>query len=993
MQEFFPAELGEPPVPVGFEYTNALYFDTVIQEELCKEAPGSACTSLLLSSPLSYPIDKDNPEKDRAVVASSWQNRTGEKEFWFHRYHNVDHPEYDQTPNDQGIIVDPENIGGAAWTSGDDSLVIGNKATGLLWTIEALTEQEEEDDGDDVSTSNATIFQSPIEILPGGNTYSLRIVASPLECRVLRVDLKFLEPSDQGTTQSGIVWVDFGQKVFFYNAPGPIMPENGDTTLLFDSASFAETGIPVNPDGGTETWITYSQEGFVNLGPGGRVELEIRMVDSINSSVYTGKEGDAIHVDTVVIDYSQAGGDDVAYLNLSDEENPVVQLFYPLEDREFTTSFDNLPHAAYESDDALAPSVRPRGQEGRVPEDPTTERSLVQSIFTGEEDAPLFLAHPLARTAVVSGDNVLVSGTAAKGSSQNPFLATAGSFFHMPGTGLIPGNRAGVGSTGMGYVNIRNEGGIAVSFVPFYYNDALSTPPYMLSRNWRNWPGVSVIRSFPFRGETSGASTVGGTVNIVAHVGGLFDAEYPGWFTDEVGSISPEDNYFGARDSIMTSNTWQGRTYRFYAGNPFKHPRIVSFAAHAFPRCFSVQAPTIPWLPPHRQPYSQYENNPDLPVSEVHTQIWGRLITQSVEFTYGSPFARNRNVYDAISLSQVFNSAQNYAWSVPMLSGSDSVIFRVQATQKRVFRMQWGKSGFGSGEYVGKQIPMQKPHVYGQMLWADGNYSSSIAIVTYTTIDYTFNNTFVTPDESPTDYWDDVLGAEGQIFLTQYDPPTETINSITHMIAVIHNGSKIWELEVFHDEDLFEAASGAYMANDSNAIWFERIYDVPPQESDTKANLEPPEPIQRPVTEGWRMHIRGANNQTLETEPLGIDPGITPNVMGCSKDFFFVTGFALTDQLTSPAGGHTTVRAWMMSYDLTVMVPLHLVNDGYSSIDRTDSANWPLRSELSLPGSVAPNDPVFDIDALGISPNVEDFGKIGDPPEDSKYPSRIPETP
>lgn len=385
--------------------------------------------------------------------------------------------------------------------------------------------------------------------------------------------------------------------------------------------------------------------------------------------------------------------------------------------------------------------------------------------------------------------------------------------------------------------------------------------------------------------------------------------------------------------TTVGSDSYSG--YRTRSASDTELPIVANIFRHDFPNGLAmIHSGFRQLLPAPQTPF--YSTGPDPGQNSfVSLQRSRESITNTIQIVNG---AAVRSV-DPDSGDGVLRLA------------STSVLYSVSSTQERVCTWTWaGNAGawltpIAEGGVDWRPNP-STANVEIDLLDYDG-YDDS-AIVSFLRYDRTANI-------SGPSYADSRSIAAGG------NDITESL-STTKKLCVAVNG-------VLKSERTY-TGTGVLRSNvaytDGGAIWF--VYDE--------------------ATDLVTMHVDdGANPVSLTTDVAlqGTSKSTDAKVVGFTRDRFYVHNLELTDQLSSG-----NMSAWMFSYDLTVQVPVHRIIVGKESADVSNPANWPIRQFVGNTSASEITCPIDNIDGLDFCPQTSDFGKMGEPPEDSKFPSRVP---
>lgn len=764
------------------------------------------------------------------------------------------------------------------------------------------------DPGDPVNTSDIYVEQTASG-LAAQSYYVLRVVVNPKEAKAIRVEI-------EQTAFAAVETV---------------------TIDLDQETTSANKGI-IKLDAGWEV-VHYGQN--VSSDTSTSLRVRITMIDPGNTA-YTGMQGDTIEIVSVKLrEYKNHNSGltdntvDIVRLELNEDyAHSGVSFYYPNRNTMLQASGSWAEY--YEVDDGGGSGNVSITPVGTVYAESVTEYSVAW--------IPLSFDYT-PTTEVRSGE-------------ANGIQHGAG-FFDKSGVSTVESEGHAVGSSGVGFWRTIADNG--------YLEGQIFNYPTLYPGHgwWHNGVQTCVVRHM--------TPDVGGSFSLEASNTGLLDIEYPGFivydgFGEPVRVPSPED---WTTVSVGDTGTFL-EGYAFFNKNPTKHPRIVAFAAHGFPRAFGVRPPEIRFFGPKVSPF--YPDDRDFFIYSGEFEglrladitYWLESVTDTVSFHYGSPTTVTAEVrMDAQWLVNEINPGLVFKTTLHPLSVSGA-LYSESSTVNRLQKMDWSGFPFPPTQElvtyaVGKPKPSKLNHCYGQIEWADGDATRTLMIVTIAKLQFTHtgNTGYHSPYGAPDEY-------TPAYYASEYTEPEEILDTANshYWLKVISNGVAVWSKEIFDDTSRLERAIGATVC-DQGAVWFERRYTTDPSDG------PPTDPT------GWRMHILPGGT-SIDTD----DYGSTPKVVGSSKHFIFVSGFRLPDELTT--GG--IAYDWAISYDGNIQIPAHIPHTDPGDV--SDSDNWPIRDAISFGGGGS--DAMYDINDFTFAPSYDEYGSMGQSPAASKYPSRVP---
>lgn len=401
-----------------------------------------------------------------------------------------------------------------------------------------------------------------------------------------------------------------------------------------------------------------------------------------------------------------------------------------------------------------------------------------------------------------------------------------------------------------------------------------------------------------------------------------------------------EPSGIGWGDLLPIDGTW---SYRNYLGTePDPIPKIACWYRRGFPNCAAVtdaQAKTGS-LP-----------SPTFAGSTIVNDVWWEDVEQTVEITSGEATATNETFYYTNPPTNV--SGEHYSQSGSVVKGPSNVVFSVSHTQSRRFESATTTGQSANGE---DKVRFRYPFM-------DANSGDL---------------TTPTPHLSASVIGADGDSAGGHIILARYD--TVLVSNVDSQESYSNGENRV---VLIHDGVVVSDTTWT-VADNLNSIYSPNYTQVVYGENDYAYLIE--------VLDGaTKIHIIKSGSFVDSITSIS---GGAAEIFSTGGDYFLVKGFELSDRLTYTFAGNKTTgpfsaSAWYIKNDLTVQVPLVELESGYDELDFSDTDNWPIRRESTNAVSKWVGF-VNNFDDYDFAPARSEIGVMGAPPEDSKYPSRIP---
>ena len=316
--------------------------------------------------------------------------------------------------------------------------------------------------------------------------------------------------------------------------------------------------------------------------------------------------------------------------------------------------------------------------------------------------------------------------------------------------------------------------------------------------------------------------------------------------------------------------------------------------------------------------------------------------------------------------------ASTYKTLVPV---DGQLLFSRQHTQERVLESHYSTTltaGAGPGHQVYGVSGYGGMHLHGHVLKSRGNELDTLTLIAYHEHDHLATGPSVFD-------W-----REAQQGIAE---PTSTVTeSRTTFLIVDIQGNEVAS-QTFTNPGYFAFAPGGnqFSANilhdtpwpmpdiavgpSGQKVWLERVYAAGTNDPGVAS-----------ATEGIRLHIDDPDvpgTVVLETDiPWVGSFASAPGIVAVNDQFVFIKDFPLTDSLTtnlSPVVG-APVLNWAISYDLTRQIPISARGTGLG-------VQAPLYRAF---------DAIQDAEELGFTVKLSECGAMGEDPDASLYPSRVP---
>ncbi len=414
-----------------------------------------------------------------------------------------------------------------------------------------------------------------------------------------------------------------------------------------------------------------------------------------------------------------------------------------------------------------------------------------------------------------------------------------------------------------------------------------------------------------------------------------------------------------------------------------RRPRLLGIHRGNYPNCLweKISLPSS-----SSTPLDLYELYHPLGPTEVrfYGVQWGGGVTTTVEL-WSAPPIEEELTYDLDYNNYVGDSdsdlKKEFTFKTTAM-GSGELIYSETKTQNRLFtqgahqalnQAQDTLYGLYSPEYYSSDnisLLINEQSQLEQVLKAPLDVTSGSASVSNGTTHLTYIIV--------TDYDYSVAGQDGYTLASNKTPVATVVESLTktthkHRLVTTDQETVAQRDFIVGQDEEYNPFVGLGVGPTGQLIWFEKVYAVEPQ---------PGIPTIPGVFDKWVLHLNGNTLESdfIDTEnSIPIDQRYRPRVVSTSKDFVYVTGFFLTDDLSSTNfnnefnSSQRAAVSWAFSYDLKKQIPI--VGELGSQL-----------SFLFLPGDYAIQN------SYDFTVPFTDFGEMGQDPTESRYPSRVPTT-